>query len=103
MITHSSITLFHYDDKKEEYTRQFFKKASVYYDHRSAPAHNGFVHANTVTVRIPTKESIIIKEGDYVYIGDMRFLNREASLKVTGFSDNRKGSAPVRHWRINCE
>ena len=103
MITQKSITLFHYDEEKEEYKRQFFKKASVYYEHKSAATQNGFVHANTITVRIPTTSEIIIKEGDYVYIGEMHYLNREASKKVVAFSDNRRGTYPVRHWRISCE
>ncbi|MBO5369892.1 MAG: hypothetical protein J6B23_04350 [Clostridia bacterium] len=103
MITHSSITLFHYDEQKEEYIRQFFRRASVYYNHRSVPTENGFVYANTVTVRIPTREEIVIREGDYVYVGEMHYLCREASLKVVGYSDNRRGSFPIQHWRINCE
>ena len=40
MITRSSITLFHYDEEKEEYKREFFKEASVYYEHKSAPTQN---------------------------------------------------------------
>ncbi len=103
MNTNGSVTLFHYDSDKEEYIRSFFPEASVYYEHKSAPSEKGVVYDNTVIIRIPTPDSITVKKNDYLMIGNADKLQREEALKIIGYTDNRRGSHRMQHWRFDCE
>lgn len=101
MTVNGPVTIWHYDEESEEYTPTVYTQAHTYTETRTAASDGGFVYGNTCRVRIPTNEDIDISTDDYIYIGAAQGgINKGESLKVVGFSDNRKCTTP--HWRIDA-
>lgn len=106
MITNESMTLWHEEVSPETrmntYSVQNFPKIAVQHDNMTQLTDGGIKSANVLKIRIPTDEEIKIKNGDKLVIG----LSEEAkppakgSYTVMGFSDNRKGSKAMHHWKV---
>ena len=100
-----NITIWHFDDDKEEYSRQVI--CGVYVDGVKKIAKNGikqkgFFDAKTLRVRIPARKDIFVFLGDYVRVGkyDEDAPDKVHCFKVNEIKDNRRGGQP--HWRISC-
>lgn len=95
MITNSSIAICHYDEDSDTYIEQEFKNASVSGVTEIGAYKGCHERRSNYIIRIPTDEDILIACGDKVR-SDTAF----DKLTVVGFSDNRRGTRAVRHWRI---
>lgn len=106
MTTNASITVWHYDEKKETYKRSIFENVSLHNVKRISSAHNsrsGMSRKYDCKIRIPAAFSAPIFVKDYVRIG-IHYDNspdRCADMKVTEIADNCRGGVP--HRRITCE
>lgn len=54
MTTNECVTLYHYDEESEAFTRYFFPRASVHRAVLAAVAESGLVMDSVVKIRIPT-------------------------------------------------
>ena len=64
---------------------------------------DGLKCADLTELRIPTEETIALANGDRAIFGCCESAEPPAgAMTVTAFSDNRRGSAGVRHWKVVC-
>ncbi|MBQ4109704.1 MAG: hypothetical protein IJC74_02355 [Clostridia bacterium] len=91
MLTNKGVTVYHFTGHSG-YLRYFYSDASVH-----SVFKNG---SDLVKIRIPTTLFIPVCNGDYVFLGksDAIVPEKEKCVRVTEFSDNRRGVNP--HWRI---
>ena len=119
MTTNECVTLYHYDEESEAFTRYFFPRASVHRAVLAAVAESGLVMDSVVKIRIPTDAAAdtagvngaaglcdavgLIDVGDYVFIGksESERPDRARCCKVLGFSQNLRGANP--HIRIEAK
>ena len=112
MTTNECVTLYHYDEESEAFTRYFFPRASVHRAVLAAVAESGLVMDSVVKIRIPTDAAGtaglcdaagLIDVGDYVFIGksESERPDRARCCKVLGFSQNLRGANP--HIRIEAK
>lgn len=100
----ADITLYHYDENADEYLPRVFRGVSVHWRNAVdfSDRSDGFVNGSSCTVRIETSEKIAVSCDDYVLLGaETAELDKGKCLKVSAFSDNRRGRA-LGHWRIEC-
>ena len=110
MITNGGVTLWHaggYDKKTRMElppVRQYFPQASIQKDIKmSIDIGAGFRTADSLRVRIPGTVDIQIKNGDRLIVGESTAAEPpDDAFTVKGFADNRKGSAPMWHWKVIC-
>ncbi len=105
MRTDSYVTLWHFDEFREVWTREDFPAACATAKQRLAKngiKQKGFYDASGCIVRIPGSRQINVKPGDYVNIGICKgaYPDKQKALKVIEVSDNRRGGSP--HWRLSC-
>lgn len=102
MLTNSSAVLYHYDEKKENWTRTFFPCAFVFTSFGSSVSQGSFSPENKAVIRIFSREDTDISLGDYVLIGNSQKFSPDPKecFTVTSFSKNTFGSAP--HLKIIC-
>lgn len=105
MTTNSCVTIWHFDEQKEVWTRQDFPKAHIYAKQKlgkNGIKQKGFYDASGCVVRIPQAVHIEVVPGDYLHIGSYNATapQKEQDMKVIEVSDNRRGGSP--HWRISC-
>lgn len=109
MITNGDITLYHAEidavTRKEVFHRQALKNVSVYKTCEEERRHSqdGPWRSRTCIIRVPMSDSLLLSIGDRVVLG----LTDESvppvdSLIVSGFSDNRRGSRTMWHYKIIC-
>ena len=105
MTTNASITVWHYDEERECYTRKNFSKVWVHnvYKRSDAGSVKGKITGRVCKIRIPAKDDIGLRLGDYVRIGThtSEIPERGIDMVICEIADNRTGSSP--HWRILCE
>ena len=102
MTTNGIITIYHFDEEKDEYARVWIGGASIYRKRQILSEKNGERTASEAIIRIPTARELKISCGDYIYIGKgARLPEKEKCFYVTGYSDNRRGG--LKHWRIDCD
>lgn len=89
------VTLYHYDEKREETFSFLFPKAKVHGTTKIGDLSHGRRSENSYIIRIMTDEDINVSCGDEVY-SDLFGQN----LTVVGISDNRRGSKRVRHFKL---
>ena len=101
MTTNGDITIFHYDEASESYTRSYFPEVFRGHTVQIASEKGGFAHSDIARIRIPTEEEITVSVGDYVFFGKASedAPEKEKCVRVMGFRDNRFGVLP--HWRID--
>lgn len=122
--------LAHKGTRNERWVRTFITGANWYGGQKVTVGDNGLLSANTYTVRIPVfsepqgkvfvlpedyaalddstlADSWTLQNGDLVYRGNgseitapKEITSKSESFVVTGWSDNRRGSPVMQHWRI---
>jgi len=102
MTTNGCVTIYAYDEESGEYTSAVYP-ASVF--RRTNDGENsGIRREGECTVRIPTSDAVTVTLGDLVYIGiGEREPDKDKCLTVVGITDNRRGSANMRHWRLEAK
>lgn len=105
MQANSKITVWHFDEDSQEYSRRNI--CGVYVDITERISKNGikqkgFFDAKILRVRIPTTKEISVCPGDYVRVGvhNEDEPKKMFCFKVNEVKDNRRGGQP--HWRISC-
>lgn len=103
MITNADITLYHYDEEEEIWLKQEYRRASFYSSTNVAVDKAGLSSADVAKIRIPTRDTIAIANGDKIMRGVSleNIPDREKSVTVIGWSDNRRGNLP--HWKVTCK
>ena len=91
----SPVTLFHYDEQKEEEIIHFFPNAKVHGTTKIGDLSHGRRSQNQYTVRLFTQGKIDVSCGDEVF---SEYFGKR--LTVVGFSDNRRGSKKVHHIKL---
>ncbi|MBQ3226052.1 MAG: hypothetical protein IJB48_03230 [Clostridia bacterium] len=109
MITNGDITVYHAEidaeTRKEVFKRQIIKNVSIYktYEEERRHSQDGPWRSRECIIRVPQSEALVLAIGDRVVFG----LTDEPvpsvdSLIVNGFSDNRRGSKRMWHYKIIC-
>lgn len=102
MITNKDITIYHFEEENDEYAPVWQGRANVCLKRRITSGKSGFSSSDTAVIRIATRATLKIENGDYVFVGKKhKKIDKEKCLAVTGVSDNRRGGLP--HWRVECE
>ena len=98
-----SITIYHYNEATESYTLTQHTAASIYHGIKTVAQDGNLISRGFCRIRIPTSKHIDISTDDYIYLGlTEKELDKSKCIKVTAFGDNRRGSKPMHHWRIEC-
>ena len=103
LSANGSITVYHFDEESEQYTRQIIKGASVFTKcgAKFSDRGDGFVYNNKSVIRIWSADLIDITTNDYILIGaGSEELDRSRCFKVTSVTDNRRGLN--KHLKIEC-
>lgn len=102
MITNAEITLYHYDEDEETWTKNSYCPVHVYTDNLVSVDDTGLSSADVVKIRIPTQQEVPIHNGDRVVRGVSTAASpdRDHGFTVISWSDNRRGTAP--HYRVTC-
>ncbi|MBQ8825632.1 MAG: hypothetical protein IJ007_00885 [Oscillospiraceae bacterium] len=100
MTTNKEITVYRYKDGAEDYLPIFTGNASSYNEIKVSPDSSGQSNDNTLRIRIPTKDELDIRTGDYIMPKGIPF-NRESAYKIIAICDNRRNSTP--HYRIDAK
>lgn len=105
MTTNGSITVWHYDDVNECYTKKKFDSVSMQNVQKSSSALGKGTRTEThvCKIRIPTTANVGLYLGDYVRIGlsTDNAPERGCDMVINEITDNRRGANP--HWRVLCE
>ena len=105
MTTNGSITVWHYDDVNECYTKKKFIGVSMQNVQKSSTAlgKGTRTEVRVCKIRIPTTAKVELHLGDYVRIGlsSDKEPERGCDMVITEIADNRRGTNP--HWRVLCE
>lgn len=98
----NTITVFHYDDINEAYTKKVFSGAEVTKAEGISTGKLGDSEKTKGIIRIPSKKSLDIYTGDYVYIGRTDDLRPDRSKvnKIVTVKNNLCGAPFLRHIRI---
>jgi len=91
----SPVTIYHFDGEKNEETAYFFPKAKVHGTTKIGDLSHGRRSQNAYVVRIFTDDELSVSCGDKVFSDIFK-----EKLTVVGFSDNRRGSKKVRHFKL---
>ena len=107
MITDTDLKLFHkrYDaaTRRAIWDAAYFASASCHRRAEVTLTEDGLKCADLTELRIPTEETIALANGDRAIFGCCESAEPPAgAMTVTAFSDNRRGSAGVRHWKVVC-
>ncbi len=111
MVNNTSVTLINYIDSK--YVSEIFKNCSLIGKTVRTATEKGLVSADYFVLRIPDGENIplLIPQKTFVAVGEFEekitsitdFLKNNRVYTVVSVSDNRIGSAKVRHWRADLK
>ncbi len=111
MQTNADITIYHKEfdpqTRLDQWTYTQYEGVNWYAKRAVSVTDKGLSSANTLTVRIPTKDKVNAAIGDIVVRG---FINRDITQPkelsdcerfiITGMKDNRRGSSSMWHWRL---
>lgn len=111
MVNNTSVTLINYIDGK--YVSENFKNCSFIGKTVRTATEKGLVSADYFVLRIPDseREPLLIPQKTFVAVGEFEeeitsitdFLKNNRVYTVVSVSDNRIGSAKVRHWRADLK
>ncbi len=97
-----TVTVYHYDEATESYSRCVYSGCSVHTVLKAVPSENGARYDNLCTVRIPADDVLPIGLGDYVFDGvGADGPDKRSCRTVVRVCDNRRGI--LRHWRLDCK
>lgn len=100
-----AITLYHFDEEKEIWQKSVYT-ASVTGRINAVIGKGAIKYDNIYVVRIPTDEDIAVQIGDRIYFDELEDAEPpkdDRAICVAAFSDNRRGSPQMRHWRIDLK
>nr|DAZ63243.1 MAG TPA: hypothetical protein [Caudoviricetes sp.] len=102
IFKNSIITVFHYDDVNETYTKKMFSGAEVTKAEGISADKSGDNEKTSGIIRIPSKKSLEIFAGDFVYIGKTDDLRPDRSRvnKIVTVKNNLRGAPFLRHIRV---
>lgn len=102
MFSNGCVSLYHYNEKNEEWVRSFFPCAGIYRKFGSESSKCSFASDNYCVIRIPYYADSDIAIGDYICLENSRAAvpDKTLCLKVTAFCRNKFGSSP--HLKIIC-
>lgn len=106
IFENKKITVFHYDDKNEAYTKTVFSGAEVYKTEKIETGNrgsNGDSEKTSGIIRIPSTKSLDIFVGDYVQTGETDDLRPDFAKvnKICAVRENFRGMPFLRHVRID--
>lgn len=117
MVNNTSVTLINYIDGK--YVSEIFGNCSLIGKTVRTATEKGLVSADYFVLRIPDgvkdtflrKDPLLIPQKTFVAVGEIEeqitsitdFLKNNRVYTVVSVSDNRIGSAKVRHWRADLK
>lgn len=103
MICNGDMTVWHFDEDAEIYSRQYFPNVFKSFSKSIVSGKAEISRSDHARVRIPTASDIGIYEHDLVRFGCFtdEHPDKTACLKVMTVRDNRFGANP--HWRIDLE
>lgn len=101
-VKNGSVTLYHYDENTEVYLQAYFESVSVFLDNKVITNDRGLTADDVLKIRIYTDEAIAIDKDDRLVLGraETAIPPKTGTYKVIGFSDNRRGSKKMWHWRV---
>ena len=102
MITNADITLYHYDEDNEQWTKNCYFSVHFFADNLVSVDDTGLSSADVVKIRIPTRQEVPLCNGDRIVRGISLAPapDRNNCFTVISWSDNRRGTAP--HYRVRC-
>lgn len=95
MNTNEYVTISHFDEKTQEEEISYFGRANVHGNIKIGDLSHGRRQENGFTVRIPTKDTILVSCGDRISCDKFPH-----PLSVVGFADNRRGSHFSKHYKL---
>ena len=95
MKLYTSVTLYHYNAKTDEYETLFIPKAKVHGVTKVGDLTHSRRSLNQYIVRIFTTDDMDIACGDKVYSDVF-----SGGLTIVGVSDNRRGSKRIHHFKL---
>lgn len=111
MVNNTSVTLINYIDSK--YVSEIFGNCSLIGKTVRTATEKGLVSADYFVLRIPDSERkpLLIPQKTFAAVGEFEeeitsitdFLKNNRVYTVVSVSDNRIGSAKVRHWRADLK
>lgn len=111
MVNNTSVTLINYIDGK--YVSEIFENCSLIGKTVRTATEKGLVSADYFVLRIPDGENVplLIPQKTFAAVGEFAeeitsitdFLKNDRVYTVVSVSDNRIGSAKVRHWRADLK
>ena len=90
------ITVFSFNGRA--YERYFFEGVSVFGKDGINIKDSGFELKNEFKIRVPSVDSIGVKPGDRVMLGDASVFDAGSAYTVMTVYDNRRGSDKVKHF-----
>lgn len=109
MITNGAVTLYHAQtdsvSRQEVFRREVFPACSIYQTVSVEKRHsqNGPWRERKTIIRIPMTGEISLAVGDRIVLNNCeQEIPPRESLMVCGFSDHRRGSRAVWHWKVIC-
>ena len=106
IFENKKVTVFHYDDKNETYTKTVFSGAEVSKTEKiesDGKNYKGDSEKTSGVIRIPSGKSLGIFVGDYVLIGETDDLRPDFARvnKICAVKENFRGMPFLRHIRID--
>ncbi|MBQ2897869.1 MAG: hypothetical protein IJE46_06085 [Clostridia bacterium] len=95
------ITVFSFNGRA--YERSFFDGVSIFGYDGISTTDAGFEQNNKFKITIPATESISIKPGDRVVLGNSEVLDYENAYTVISVKDNRCSSDYLKHYLIEIK
>lgn len=96
MKTNTSAVLYHYDEESGTEIIQRFTDAAVSGVTKISESDGNRKNISNYVLRIPTRTKLTISCGDKVYVSAA-----DKTYTVLGYSDNRRGSLRMWHWRLH--
>ncbi len=105
MVKNANITLYHYDSDAEAWTKSVFLGVSWYSPVSFEQSGTTETRRERCIIRIFTDEHIEICNEDYIVRGvcDEAAPPKDTRRRVVAYSDNRRGTRSMYHWRIEAQ
>lgn len=108
MITNADITIWRTgvcaDTRMDVWERVYFTAVSLQFECCSRTDRNGAISGDTMHIRIPSDQDLMISPGDKVCVGNIAGdIPPDNALTITSVSDNRKGRRRMWHWKCRVQ
>ncbi len=103
MLFNNSVSLYHYNDSRSEWSRSFIPSASVFMRFGAAVGGEDSFPENYCVVRLPISSSLKVSPSDYIYIGNLEdpAPDRALCLRVVSVTRSPRGLNP--HIKLVCK